>query len=53
MAGGTADAQQDPPARPFPWRKIMNQMLRDWLVPPVLLPLAIVLVLVFLLASNW
>ncbi len=31
----------------------MNQMLRDWLVPPVLLPLAIVLVLVFLLASNW
>ena len=31
----------------------MNQRLRDWLVPPALLPIAIVLVLAFLLASNW
>ena len=31
----------------------MNDRLRERLVPPVLLPLAIVIVLAFLLASKW
>lgn len=31
----------------------MSDNIRGWFVPPVLLPLAIVLVLAFLLASNW
>jgi len=39
--------------RPLQWRELMNDRLRDWLVPPVLLPLAIVVVLAILLASNW
>lgn len=30
----------------------MKDRIRDWIVPPVLLPIAIVLALAFLLASN-
>jgi hypothetical protein len=39
--------------RPLQWRELLNDRLRDWLVPPVLLPLAIVVVLAILLARNW